>query len=258
MSASLVTPTGVFSPSALSASIDRLVAALAVWSTEGFLQSFCMISVAEAFDKTWFVALILAMKTSKLPVFIGAFSALVLHTLIAASIGYTAASLINLRWLRLAAATLFFSMAGLYAYEWYNADPDADVVESGCADAEQETGGQADELGSYGSTHVSPKKVSSSLIVQAFVAVFIAEWGDRTQIAMFGQHASQPLMPVICGSLLAFALLTTSAVLVAKALSGVKIKEKSLSLIGALSFLLFGFQSLYDSIQTAPGPATVQ
>jgi putative Ca2+/H+ antiporter (TMEM165/GDT1 family) len=258
MASSFGATTGTFPASALPMSIDRLTAALSVWSTEDFLQSFCMISVAEVFDKTWFVALILAMKTAKLPVFIGAFGALGLHTIIAAAIGYTAASLINLKWLQLAAATLFFGMAVLYAYDWYNADPNADVIENGCADAEQEMGGPADG-GHYGSTHVSPKRMTSSLIVagETFVAVFIAEWGDRTQIAMFGQHASQPLMPVICGSLLAFALLTTSAVMVAKILSGVKIQEQTLSMIGGLSFLLFGFQSLYDSMRTPSGPADV-
>merc|ERR1719387_207485 len=43
---------------------------------------------------------------------------------------------------------------------------------------------------------------------QCFVAMFLAEWGDRTQIAMIGQHASQPLIPVCLGSLAAFFLLT--------------------------------------------------
>ncbi len=36
--------------------------------------------------------------------------------------------------------------------------------------------------------------------------------GDRTQIAMVGQHAFQPLLPVIAGSAIAFFLVTLSAV----------------------------------------------
>jgi len=238
--------------------IGRLMAALSVWSTEDFAQSFCMVGIAEAFDKTWFVALILAMKAAKLPVFIGCFGGLAVHVIIAAVIGYTASSMINLRYLQLATAALFFTMAGLYTYDWYHADPDADVIESGCADAVDDLGGGDDikkELNNYGSSPASPKKKTGDLVVmsEAFLAVFIAEWGDRTQIAMFGQHASQPLMPVICGSLLAFALLTTSAVLLAKALSGVRIKEQWLFMIGALSFLVFGFQALYDTMEPAPG-----
>jgi len=54
-------------------------------------------------------------------------------------------------------------------------------------------------------------KKALAVFGKAFMGVFIAEWGDRTQIAMIGQHASQPLIPVCIGSLIAFFLLTVSA-----------------------------------------------
>merc|ERR1719330_1578221 len=66
-----------------------------------------------------------------------------------------------------------------------------------------------------------------AVLGKSFMGVFIAEWGDRTQIAMIGQHASQPLVPVFLGSVLAFFFLTLSAVGAATLLSGQKIRERT-------------------------------
>ena len=90
-------------------------------------------------------------------------------------------------------------------------------------------------------TTTGTKKVKNwkSIVCQCFMAMFIAEWGDRTQIAMIGQHASQPLIPVCLGSLLAFFLLTVSAVIVGMCLDGMKLSEKMVHLVSSLSFLKY-------------------
>merc|ERR1719277_398932 len=83
---------------------------------------------------------------------------------------------------------------------------------------------------------------------QSFMGVFIAEWGDRTQIAMISQHASQPLAPVFLGSVLAFFLLTLSAVGAATLLNGQKIREKTIHGVSALFFAVFFVLSLRDAL----------
>ena len=46
-----------------------------------------MVSIAECFDKTWFVALVMAMGNDKTVVFAGSFLALLLHVGMAADLG---------------------------------------------------------------------------------------------------------------------------------------------------------------------------
>merc|ERR1719504_627454 len=75
---------------------------------------------------------------------------------------------------------------------------------------------------------------------QAFIKtlwlMFIAEWGDRTQIAMIGLHSSLPVMPVFYGSLLAFFVLSLSAVLIAAVVDQQKISERTVAGLVSLSF----------------------
>jgi len=80
------------------------------------------------------------------------------------------------------------------------------------------------------------------------MVVFIAEWGDRTQIAMIGQHASQPLIPVFLGSAVAFILLTFSAVAAATLLAGRKISSRFIHGISAICFLVFALLAMRDAL----------
>merc|ERR1719330_423338 len=75
-----------------------------------------------------------------------------------------------------------------------------------------------------------------AVLGKAFMGVFIAEWGDRTQIAMIGQHASQPLVPVFLGSVVAFLLLTLSAIGAAALLQGQRVPERVIHGVSALCF----------------------
>merc|ERR1712217_124703 len=84
------------------------------------------------------------------------------------------------------------------------------------------------------------------VFTKSFMAVFIAEWGDRTQIAMVGQHASQPLIPVFLGSVVAFVLLTLSAVGAASMVSGLKLTEKFIYGVSSIFFAVFAVLALKD------------
>jgi len=83
---------------------------------------------------------------------------------------------------------------------------------------------------------------------QCFVMVFIAEWGDRTQIAMIGLHATLPLVPVMIGSTIAFGLLTLSAVLLGRLIGDQTLSEKTVKGICALSFAIFAVLAIHDSM----------
>lgn len=249
-----------------------------MWSNQVFIQSFSLVGIAELFDKTWFVALLMSVKYDKNLVFWSCFSALGAHTLIAVLIGATINKIFPISVLHFGATALYTFFAFLYLKDWYYADPDADIIEAGKAEAGEdldedncemqkiETGevvGCMEENADGESspktqehqetkTKTDTKKVKDwkAVACQCFMAMFIAEWGDRTQIAMIGQHASQPLIPVCAGSLLAFFLLTVSAVIVGMCLDGMKLSEKMVHLVSSLSFFVFAALALWDGLHS--------
>jgi putative Ca2+/H+ antiporter (TMEM165/GDT1 family) len=224
-------------------------------------QAFCLVSVAELFDKTWFVALIMAMRFPRNVVFWSCYSALVIHTLLAAMFGFVVSRALPLWMLHFIAFGLYSVFALLYIHDCYQADPGSDIIASGKEEAEEALGGgdgpsysAADDQSvpkgwPVPNTSSSWKSYGTKVATQCFLAMFIAEWGDRTQIAMIGQHASQPLVPVCLGSLAAFWLLTGSAVM-AGTLSAGKLSERTVYIFSAISFSVFALLALRDGLHT--------
>lgn len=238
-----------------------------------FLRSLFMVGIAELFDKTWFMGLLLALKYTPATVFVGSFLSLFLHTILAAAFGYAFARLLKPYILNFLAAGLFLLFAILYSRDCWRADKDSDVIASGREEAAEdcdlepskqdscesiasapEEGKVQAEAPAYGAAKAPQKARRSrfakefSIFLKAFLAVFIAEWGDRTQIAMIGQHASQPLIPVFLGSVVAFFLLTLSAVGVAHVLTDQKLSERVVYAVSATCFFVFAALALKDAL----------
>lgn len=213
--------------------------------------SFTMVSMAEIFDKTWFVALVMAMRYEKHTVFWGCFSGLLIHVFIAAAFGWSFTLLLSPRTLDIFAASLYGLFTLLYTYDWYTKETDSDLIAAGKDEVEQACP-HAMESATYGATFKGTKDFMATglarIFWQCFVAVFIAEWGDRTQIAMIGIHASQPLIPVMVGSTLAFALLTMSAVIMGTFLGDRTLNESSVKAVCAVSFAMFTVIAIHDAM----------
>mmetsp|Transcript_116264 Transcript_116264/g.325177 ORF Transcript_116264/g.325177 Transcript_116264/m.325177 type:complete len:266 (-) Transcript_116264:110-907(-) len=245
-----------------------------VSNMEVFWRSLALVGVAELFDKTWFMGLIFALRYGPRVVFAGSFAALFLHCFLAAALGLAFARLVPKVVLSYATAALFFAFAAMYAKDCYMADPDSDAIEAGKEDVAEELGENEDAEKDctvaaggrgetapaiYGSMAGGLKKPAHgraaytdsdwAIFGKSFMAVFIAEWGDRTQIAMISQHASQPVVPVFLGSVLAFFLLTLSAVGAASLLNGQKLKERVVFGFASLCFLLFAAMALKDAVE---------
>lgn len=222
------------------------------------LQSFFLVAVAEVFDKTWFVALLMALRYSnlRLTVLISSSLALGIHTLLAAIFGLGFARYLPIWKLQFAAAGLYLFFASMYLKDWWYADPSSDIMSSGKEDAEEalcEESGEKPQLaaGEYGAAHLSGQKRYSlrwTVFSQCFITMFVAEWGDRTQIAMIGQHASHAVVPVVIGSFVAFLLLTCTAILTAMCLSGASLREKTVHLFACLSFFLFAAMTFHEAL----------
>jgi len=227
-------------------------------NSDAFLLSFGMVSLAEMFDKTWFVALVMAMRHETHTVFWGCFAGLAVHVLIAAAFGYSIAQLFAPSTLQFMAAALYGVFAVLYTWDWYSSEEGADMMAAGKEEVNEELDTE-NAVPEYGSLKAADGKLSKAhslawthvrrVFIQCFMAVFIAEWGDRTQMAMIGIHASKPLVPVMLGSLLAFGLLTLSAVLVGIYLGDKTLSESTVKAVCAASFAIFFVIAIYDGMK---------
>lgn len=82
------------------------------------------------------------------------------------------------------------------------------------------------------------------ILTQAFVMTFLAEWGDRSQIATIALAASYNLLMVNIGALLGHFLCTGASVQLGEWISK-KVSEKQVHYAGGIVFILSGVVTLY-------------
>jgi len=210
---------------------------------QAFGQALVIVFSAEMFDKTWFVTLIYALAMGSRVAFLGSYSALALHTAISAGLGAALSKVLAGWLLHFATAAIFATFASFYAYEFYKASPDDDALQGRTQEAQESLEQEGED------SKAMVYRDWRSALLQVFVAVFIAEWGDRTQVAMISLHASLPILPVVLGSLVAFFLACSSAVLLARVLESSKLSERTISGTSAVSFFLFAVVALVSGIQ---------
>lgn len=85
-------------------------------------------------------------------------------------------------------------------------------------------------------------KESLKIFTQAFTLTFLAEWGDRSQIATIALAASKDVTGVIFGGLLGHAFCTGLAVIGGRMLAA-RISEKTVAIVGGILFLAFAIHS---------------
>lgn len=201
------------------------------------LRSFCVVGVAEIFDKTWFVALICALQYGRKISFIGGSLALSLHVFLAAGLGVTISQFFSIRTLCFSTAAIFFLLAMAYSWEFFSSEVSDDVIAERSNEAQESMkGGKEGKEG----------PCWRDALGRVFMAVFVAEWGDRTQVAMITLHSSAPWLPVCLGSLVAFLLLTFSAVVAATLVQYAKLSERFVLGVSALSFFVFSALAVRD------------
>merc|ERR1719158_205665 len=128
--------------------------------TDAIIQSFCLVAIAEIFDKTWFVALLMALKHDKFIVFCGCSAGLAAHVAIAGFFGVTVSKLIPVGYLDFGAAILYVFFAYLFYQDYLEADPDADIIAAGKEEAAEDCEGAVEEDtgGAYGAVQKSSGK----------------------------------------------------------------------------------------------------
>lgn len=98
-----------------------------------------------------------------------------------------------------------------------------------------------------GSELERPSAAPQSILVQAFTLTFLAEWGDRSQIATIALAAYKDAVWVTIGGILGHAICTGLAVVGGRMVAS-RISERTVTLLGGGMFILFAIHG----VMTAP------
>jgi putative Ca2+/H+ antiporter (TMEM165/GDT1 family) len=79
------------------------------------------------------------------------------------------------------------------------------------------------------------------------VITFLAEWGDRSQIATIGLAASEDPFGVTLGGVLGHAVCTGAAVIGGKHMA-TRVSERAVAVTGGALFVLFGAHALVTGV----------
>lgn len=89
--------------------------------------------------------------------------------------------------------------------------------------------------------------ILSPVFLETFIITFLAEWGDRSQIATIGLAASSNPYGVTIGGVMGHAVCTGAAVLGGRHMA-TRISERAVAICGGVLFILFGVHSLLSGV----------
>ena len=193
-----------------------------------FTAGLLLITISELGDKTFFIAVILSMHHSRRLVFSGVIAALAAMTILSVAFGQVV-SLLPKIYIHYAEIVLFIAFGLKLIY-------DANKM---AVSTTEEVVGEAQEAVEKADLDNSQQKSVWSILLKSFVLTFIAEWGDRTQIATIALAASNNPIGVTAGAILGHAICAAIAVIGGKLIAG-RISERQITFLGGFLFIIFG------------------
>ncbi|MEN9226313.1 MAG: TMEM165/GDT1 family protein [Thermostichus sp. HHBFW_bins_43] len=204
----------------------------------GFLASLLLVTVAELGDKTFFTPLILAMRHPRRWVFVGAWLALAMMTLLAVGVGQLLFSLFPAVWVQILSTGVFVAFGLRMLWQAYNMTPKQELEEEEEALKLVE---QAEEKG-------AGRGGAWAIVSEAFTLTAVAELGDKTQVATISLAAAHPGLSVLAGATLGHGLMVGVAVLGGRFLAA-HISERAVHWIGGSLFLGFALLTGWELIR---------
>lgn len=230
-----------------------------------FVASLSVILVSELGDKTFFIAAILAMKNSRLLVFTASMLALGIMTVLASVVG-VATTVIPRVYIHWTSVILFVIFGLRMLKEGWDMSPDEakDELDSVQNSIEKKEHNQANanrangkttspyssedpETGVIMSIPEVPLKTRikrkflvfvSLAFIETFTMIFLAEWGDRSQISTLVLAARENVIAVTIGALLGHFLCTGLAVVGGRFVAQM-ISVRTVTIVGGFTFLMF-------------------
>lgn len=217
------------------------------------INSLIMIIACELGDKTFFIAAVLAMRNGRMVVYLGSMAALAIMHILSCLMGYALPALLPKLYTHYASVILFvyFGIKLLKEGQEMGDGPSEElqeVEEELIEKKDGRTSGDDLEEGKNNQTEslvygMKPSQIQ--VFTQALTLAFLAEWGDRSQIATIALASSKNPYGVIVGGLIGHALCTALAVVGGRMLAA-RISEKTVTLAGGALFLIFAVHSFFS------------
>ncbi|XP_062194991.1 GDT1-like protein 4 [Phragmites australis] len=206
---------------------------------DAFFASLSMIVVSEIGDETFIIAALMAMRHPKSIVLSGALSALVVMTVLSTGLGRILPNLISRKHTNSAATVLyaFFGLRLLYI-AWRSDSKASQKKEIEEVEEKLEAGQGKSTFRRIFSRFCTP------IFLESFVLTFLAEWGDRSQIATIALATHKNAIGVATGATLGHTICTSFAVVGGSMLAS-KISQGTVATIGGFLFLGFSLSSYF-------------
>ncbi|AFY62270.1 TMEM165/GDT1 family protein [Synechococcus sp. PCC 6312] len=203
-----------------------------------FTAGLLLITVSEIGDKTFFIGVILATRHPKRWVFLGAWSALSLMTILSVLMGRVLALLPPI-YTRYGAIALFLFFGVRLIYQAGKMPAQGAATETA----------EAAEVVEKAEKEMNALQTNSAwvILMEAFTLTFLAEWGDRTQIATLTLAAAQNPWGVTLGAITGHGISSLIAVVGGGLLAG-RISERNITLLGGILFLIFAMVMWVEGI----------
>ncbi|KAF3452453.1 hypothetical protein FNV43_RR02886 [Rhamnella rubrinervis] len=206
---------------------------------DAFVASLSMILVSEIGDETFIIAALMAMRHPKSIVLSGALSALVVMTVLSTGLGRIVPNLISRKHTNSAATVLyaFFGLRLLYI-AWRSDSKSSQKKEMEEVEEKLEAGQGKTSFRRFFSRFCTP------IFLESFILTFLAEWGDRSQIATIALATHKNAIGVAVGATMGHTICTSVAVVGGSMLAS-KISQGTVATIGGLLFLCFSLSSYF-------------
>ncbi|KAH6834403.1 hypothetical protein C2S53_012150 [Perilla frutescens var. hirtella] len=206
---------------------------------DGFFASLSMIIVSEIGDETFIIAALMAMRHPKAIVLSGALSALFVMTILSTGLGQIVPNLISRKHTNSAATVLyaFFGLRLLYI-AWRSDSKASQKKEMEEVEEKLESGQGKTTWRRFFSRFCTP------IYLESFILTFLAEWGDRSQIATIALATHKNAVGVAAGATIGHTICTSVAVVGGSMLAS-KISQRTVAAVGGFLFLGFSLSSYF-------------
>ncbi|CAO2144096.1 unnamed protein product [Urochloa humidicola] len=206
---------------------------------DALFASLSMILVSEIGDETFIIAALMAMRHPKSIVLSGALSALYVMTVLSTGLGRIVPNLISRKHTNSAATVLylFFGLRLLYI-AWKSDPKGSQKKEIEEVEEKLESGQGKTTFRKFFARFCTP------IFLEAFILTFLAEWGDRSQIATIALATHKNAIGVAVGASLGHTVCTSLAVIGGSMLAS-KISQRTVATIGGVLFLGFSVSSYF-------------
>ncbi|KAI3887645.1 hypothetical protein MKW92_024536 [Papaver armeniacum] len=213
---------------------------------DAFFASLSMILVSEIGDETFIIAALMAMRHPKSIVLSGALSALFVMTVLSTGLGRIVPNLISRKHTNSAATGIYLNCLRMFSM-LFSVTSSLHCLRSEKANQKKEIEEVEEKLeGGQGKSTFRRflSRFLTPIFLESFILTFLAEWGDRSQIATIALATHKNAVGVAVGACIGHTICTSIAVVGGSMLAS-KISQGTVAMVGGLLFLGFSLSSYF-------------